>query len=317
MNRRRFILKSLGATFALPSLPSLMAAAAGGNSALQTDKGAGAGARRFVAIGNLLGYQTKHFFPASSGGAYEPTKLLAPLADNRPQLTVFRGLDHGVKGGHFAVHSFLSGVLNSEAQNRPSGNVTIDQFMADEIGYQTRFPSLTVGSEGGIHGGCQIAWTKAGVRVPPIPGPAELFDRLFVEDSRERRDRRHEEHRLQASILDSVREDANRLSRRVNQEDRAKLDGLWECILCASCSTSCPSYWWNSDRYLGPAVLLQAYRFIADSRDEMQGERLDALEDPFRLYRCHTIMNCTQTCPKGLNPAKAIAETKKLLMERR
>jgi len=102
-----------------------------------------------------------------------------------------------------------------------------------------------------------------------------------------------------------------------SREDRAKLDGLWECILCASCSTSCPSYWWNSDRYLGPAVLLQAYRFIADSRDEMQGERLDALEDPFRLYRCHTIMNCTQTCPKGLNPAKAIAETKKLLMERR
>ena len=102
-----------------------------------------------------------------------------------------------------------------------------------------------------------------------------------------------------------------------SREDRAKLDGLWECVLCASCSTSCPSYWWNSDRYLGPAVLLQAYRFIADSRDEMQGERLDALEDPFRLYRCHTIMNCTQTCPKGLNPAKAIAETKKLLMERR
>ena len=102
-----------------------------------------------------------------------------------------------------------------------------------------------------------------------------------------------------------------------SREDRAKLDGLWECILCASCSTSCPSYWWNSDRYLGPAVLLQAYRFIADSRDEMQGERLDALEDPFRLYRCHTIMNCTQTCPTGLNPAKAIAETKKLLMERR
>ncbi|MBM3618895.1 MAG: succinate dehydrogenase iron-sulfur subunit [Alphaproteobacteria bacterium] len=99
-------------------------------------------------------------------------------------------------------------------------------------------------------------------------------------------------------------------------EDREKLDGLYECILCACCSTSCPSYWWNQDRFLGPAILLQAYRWIADSRDEMTGERLDDLEDPFRLFRCHTIMNCANTCPKGLNPAKAIAEIKKLMVER-
>ncbi|HEY0325558.1 MAG TPA: succinate dehydrogenase iron-sulfur subunit [Allosphingosinicella sp.] len=99
-------------------------------------------------------------------------------------------------------------------------------------------------------------------------------------------------------------------------EDRAKLDGLYECILCACCSSSCPSYWWNSDRFLGPAILLQAYRWLADSRDELTGERLDQLEDPFRLYRCHTIMNCANVCPKGLNPAKAIAETKKLIAER-
>jgi succinate dehydrogenase / fumarate reductase iron-sulfur subunit len=99
-------------------------------------------------------------------------------------------------------------------------------------------------------------------------------------------------------------------------EERAKLDGLWECILCFCCTTSCPSYWWNGERYLGPAVLLQAYRWIADSRDEATGARLDALQDPFRLYRCHTIMNCTKTCPKGLNPAKAIAEIKKLLVAR-
>jgi succinate dehydrogenase / fumarate reductase iron-sulfur subunit len=102
-----------------------------------------------------------------------------------------------------------------------------------------------------------------------------------------------------------------------SKEDRAKIDGLYECILCACCSTSCPSYWWNGDRYLGPAILLQAYRWIVDSRDEFTGERLDNLEDPFRLYRCHTIMNCTKTCPKGLNPAKAIAEIKKLMVERR
>ena len=99
-------------------------------------------------------------------------------------------------------------------------------------------------------------------------------------------------------------------------EQREKLDGLYECILCACCSTACPSYWWNSDKFLGPAILLQAYRWLADSRDEMTGERLDQLEDPFRLYRCHTIMNCANVCPKGLNPAKAIAETKKLIAER-
>jgi len=101
-----------------------------------------------------------------------------------------------------------------------------------------------------------------------------------------------------------------------SKEERAELDGLYECILCACCSTACPSYWWNSDRYLGPATLLQAYRWIADSRDENTGERLDELEDPFRLYRCHTIMNCTNTCPKDLNPAKAIVKIKKLLVER-
>ena len=99
-------------------------------------------------------------------------------------------------------------------------------------------------------------------------------------------------------------------------EEREKLDGLWECILCFCCSTSCPSYWWNGDRYLGPAILLQAARWINDSRDEAAGERLDALDDPFRLYRCHTIMNCTQTCPKGLNPAKAIADIKIKMVER-
>jgi succinate dehydrogenase / fumarate reductase iron-sulfur subunit len=99
-------------------------------------------------------------------------------------------------------------------------------------------------------------------------------------------------------------------------QDREKLDGLYECILCACCTTSCPSYWWNQDKYLGPATLLQSYRWLIDSRDEATGERLDALEDPFKLYRCHTIMNCAQVCPKGLNPAKAIAEVKKMLVER-
>ncbi|MDM8335488.1 succinate dehydrogenase iron-sulfur subunit [Wolbachia pipientis] len=99
-------------------------------------------------------------------------------------------------------------------------------------------------------------------------------------------------------------------------EDRKKLDGLSDCILCACCSTGCPNYWWNSDKFLGPAILLQAYRWIVDSRDNKTSERLGALNDPFKLYRCHTIMNCTKTCPKGLNPARAIVKIKQLMVER-
>ncbi len=107
--------------------------------------------------------------------------------------------------------------------------------------------------------------------------------------------------------------DRERLQSKAEQE---RIDRPAACILCACCSTACPSYWWNSERYLGPAALLAAYRWIIDSRDEAGGERLDALEDPFKLYRCHTIMNCTDVCPKDLNPAKAIAEIKKMLVER-
>lgn len=112
---------------------------------------------------------------------------------------------------------------------------------------------------------------------------------------------------------DTAEPDRERLQ---SVQEREKLDGLYECILCACCSTSCPSYWWNSDKYLGPAALLQAHRWIADSRDDATGERLDELDDAFKLYRCHTIMNCTNTCPKGLNPAKAIAEIKKTIISR-
>jgi len=230
LDRRRFVLRSLYASLALPGLPSLMTGSLRANGAVKATKGAGAGARRFVAVGNLLGFQQKSFFPETTGKGYELTTLLKPLAANREHMTVYRGLDHGIKGGHFAVHSFLSGVLNSEAQNRPDGNVTIDQFIADEVGMQTRFPSLTVGSEDGIHGGCQIAWTRSGVRVPPITGPAELFEKLFVEESPERRASRAGENELHGSILDSVLEDANDLSKRVNREDKEKLDEYFTSI---------------------------------------------------------------------------------------
>jgi len=113
----------------------------------------------------------------------------------------------------------------------------------------------------------------------------------------------------------STKHDLNHGEFLQSKEYRKKLDGMYECILCACCSTSCPSYWWNSDRYLGPAVLMQAYRWIEDSRDELTKERLENLDDAFKLYRCHTIMNCTKTCPKGLNPGKAIAGIKKRIAE--
>ncbi|MGB7329608.1 MAG: DUF1552 domain-containing protein [Rubripirellula sp.] len=230
LNRRRFVLRSLAGSMALPGLPSLMAGSASGNSAIRETRGAGVGARRFVAVGNLLGFQQKHFFPETTGKKFEETTLLKPLAANRDQITVYRGLDHGIRGGHFAVHTFLSGVLHHESKNRRDGNVTIDQFIADEVGKQTRFPSLTVGSEGGIHGGCQMSWTKSGVRVPPITGPAELFDRLFLTESKDRRAEQVKANKLQASVLDSIQEEASSLSKRINQEDKSKLDEYFSSI---------------------------------------------------------------------------------------
>lgn len=109
-------------------------------------------------------------------------------------------------------------------------------------------------------------------------------------------------------------EDYGKKSYLQSPDDRAKLDGMYECILCACCSTSCPSYWWNGDKYLGPAVIMQAYRWVMDSRDDYRQERLDNLRDKWSVYRCHTIMNCTKTCPKGLNPGAAVAELKKIMM---
>jgi succinate dehydrogenase / fumarate reductase iron-sulfur subunit len=106
------------------------------------------------------------------------------------------------------------------------------------------------------------------------------------------------------------------IERLQSPEDRDKLDGLYECVLCACCTTACPSFWWNPDKFLGPAALLQSWRFLADSRDQATGERLDGLEDPYKLFRCHTIMNCTEACPKGLNPAKAIGHIKMMLAKR-
>ena len=155
-----------------------------------------------------------------------------------------------------------------------------------------------------------IADAKGDVRIYPLPHQSVIKD-LVPDQTHFFAQYREIEPWLKT---DSQTPERERLQ---SPEDRAKIDGMWECVLCACCTTSCPSYWWNEDKYLGPAILLQAYRWLADSRDEATGDRLDQLEDPFRLYRCHTIMNCTRTCPKHLNPAKAIAEIKKMMVERR
>jgi succinate dehydrogenase / fumarate reductase iron-sulfur subunit len=125
----------------------------------------------------------------------------------------------------------------------------------------------------------------------------------------------YEQHKSVKPWLQAAEPESNGKERLQSPEDREKLDGLYECIMCACCSTSCPSYWWNGEKYLGPAVLLQAYRWIIDSRDEERVKRLKKVADELKLFRCHTIMNCTNTCPKGLNPAKAIGSIKKMLVQ--
>ena len=166
-----------------------------------------------------------------------------------------------------------------------------------------------------INGGNTLACTSSigahsgELRIYPLPHMPVVRD-LVTDLSGFYRQHAAVEPWLQAADEPPARE------RRQDKAERARLDGLEECILCACCSTSCPSYWWNPDRYLGPAALLQAWRWLADSRDAATEARLDFLADKFRLYRCHTIMNCTQACPKGLNPARAIAEIKKMVATR-
>jgi succinate dehydrogenase / fumarate reductase iron-sulfur subunit len=124
----------------------------------------------------------------------------------------------------------------------------------------------------------------------------------------------HQYHSIKPYVIDEQPMPEN--ERLQSPEDRKELDGVIECILCACCSTACPSFWWNPDKFLGPAALLHAYRFLADSRDQATNERLNDLNDPYRLFRCHTIMNCVDVCPKHLNPTKAIGKIKELMVSR-
>ena len=170
--------------------------------------------------------------------------------------------------------------------------------------------SMNMDGRNGLACTTAIEDIKGDIRITPLPHMSVIKD--LVPDFTHF-------YKQYASIkpwLEAAEIPADGKERLQSPQDREKLDGLYECILCACCSTGCPSYWWNSDKFLGPAILLQAYRWLADSRDQATDERLEALDDPFALYRCHTIMNCANVCPKGLNPAKAIAETKKLEAER-
>ena len=230
LSRRSFFLRSASVTLALPFMESLPVRALAAGGALGTNATDATRPVRLAAIGNLLGFYQPAFFPKTAGSDYDLPRLLKPLAPHRKDFTLFSGLDHDVKGGHFAVHSFLSGVLSADAKDRPDGNISIDQLAAESVGNATRFRSLTVGSESGIHGGCQMCWTRSGTRVPPIPGPRELFRKLYINDSAEDLAKTRDRFALKGSILDAVHGDAKSLERKLDKTDREKLDEYFTSV---------------------------------------------------------------------------------------
>jgi hypothetical protein len=234
MNRRIF-LRQAGVAIGLPFLPSLMS-----SKIAFCGQQVASGSKKMVCIGNMLGFHPAAFWPSikqvgGEGGfialenfEYGITTQL--LNEIRERSTLIQGLDHGTKGGHFGIHSFLSGVKQNEASAMIHGNVTIDQFAAEHVVGQTRFPSLTIGSLEGIHGGCQLSWTRTGTRVPPIPGPEQLFKKLFVNATGKEKDSATDRFTLQTSILDVVQEQAHDLERSLNQRDKNKLDEYFTSV---------------------------------------------------------------------------------------
>lgn len=230
---RRFFLRATGITLALPLLESLSTRALGAGIAVGSKAGAAVGATRptrMVCVGNMLGFYQPEFFPKNTGQAYDLPMLMQPLEAQRDSFTLYSGLDHGVKGGHFAIHSFLSGVRQVDAKGMPEGNISLDQRAAETIGGATRFPSLTIGSEDGLHGGCMMCWTRSGTRVPPIPGPRELFRKLFIVESESDREHAADRFALQGSILDAVNGDAKSLTRQLGKRDQEKLDEYFTSV---------------------------------------------------------------------------------------
>ncbi|NNE92738.1 MAG: DUF1552 domain-containing protein [Verrucomicrobiales bacterium] len=228
ISRRRFFLRSAGATLALPMFDSLTSRLLAASPAVGVETAIGS--TRMVAIGNLLGFYQPEFWPKKTGKNYEMPRLMKPMEPLRKDFTLFGGLDHDVKGGHFAVHSFLTGVLSMDAKGRPEGNISLDQRAAEAMGGLTRFPSLTIGSEDGIHGGCQMCWTRSGTRVPPIPGANELFKKLFVNESSDNLKKAKDRFDLKGSILDAVHGDAKSLGNKLDKSDREKLDEYFSSV---------------------------------------------------------------------------------------
>lgn len=230
---RRFFLRAAGITLALPLLESLSPRVLGSGLAVGSQAGAAIGAKRptrMVCIGNMLGFYQPEFFPKNAGKGYDLPMLMQPMAPVRDDFTVYSGLDHGVKGGHFAIHSFLSGVRQVDAKGMPEGNISVDQRAAETVGGVTRFPSLTIGSEDGLHGGCMMCWTRSGTRVPPIPGPKELFRTLFISESASDKARVADRFHLHGSILDAVNGDAKSLGKHLDSRDREKLDEYFTSV---------------------------------------------------------------------------------------
>ncbi len=188
------------------------------------------------------------FWPENDGADYEVTPLLAPLKDNRRDFTLLSNLDHGLKGGHFAIHGFLTGVKATDGRNMPEGGISVDQKAAEFVGSKTRFPSMAIGSDDGIHGGCQMSWTRTGTRVPPIPGPRELFRKLFLEESAEAKRSAAQRIELQTSILDAVLHDANSLKKKLNTADGRKLEEYFSSVRDVERKLSLDRQWQNVAR---------------------------------------------------------------------
>lgn len=236
--RRRDVLRSVGVSLSLP----FMASAADDIGKKLSENALLNAPKRMVCIGNMLGFYPAAFWPETAGGhkenegkagaypslvtrnKYELGATCKALESHQQKMTLIKGLDHLLTGGHFAIHAFLSGVRQVDAKSMPMANMTIDQYAAEFVAGQTRFPTLTVGSDSGIHGGCQLAWTRSGTRVPPITGPQQLFQKLFLGTSKSDKIKEAERFELQASILDGVLEQSGRLKKKLDAADRHKLD---------------------------------------------------------------------------------------------
>ena len=261
-SRRRLFLKAAGISIALPALESARKASA---ASLRT-----APPKRMVCIGNEFGMYPESFWPSGAGANYKLSPLLKPLAEHKRDFTIFSHLDHGLKGGHFAIHGYLTGVKSSEARGRADGGISLDQRAAEFVGSQTRFPSLTIGSESGVHGGCRISWTRTGTRVPPIGGPRELFKQLFINGSEADKEQVADRIRLQGSILDAVLSDANSLGRRVNKADKQKLDEFLSSVRDVEAKLKLDQHWQHISKPKPP---------IAQPKDEGLTKDLPKLYD--------------------------------------